>query len=126
MLWFTVLININLAIMNLLPIPVLDGGHMLIATLSKLSGRALPARFIAATQATFMVLLLTMMVYVTSHDVRRWVRDWSYESAPAPATPPPAKPAATDPADNKQPNTAPVTHSPATATPPATPAPTAP
>ena len=42
-LWFTILVNVNLAIFNLLPIPVLDGGHMLFATIGRLRGRALPA-----------------------------------------------------------------------------------
>ena len=74
-LWFTILVNINLAIFNLLPIPVLDGGHMLFATISRLRGRALPANFIMTTQSVFMMLLLTMILYVSFFDVRRLVRD---------------------------------------------------
>jgi regulator of sigma E protease len=74
-LWFTILVNVNLAIFNLLPIPVLDGGHMAFATLSKLRGRALPAEFIATAQSVFMVLLFSMIIYVTFFDVRRWSRD---------------------------------------------------
>ena len=35
LLWFVVFINVNLAILNLLPIPVLDGGHMMFATIEK-------------------------------------------------------------------------------------------
>jgi regulator of sigma E protease len=74
-LWFTILVNINLAIFNLLPIPVLDGGHMLFATIAKLRGRALPVNFIMTTQSVFMVLLFSMILYVTVFDVRRIVRD---------------------------------------------------
>ena len=74
-LWFTILINVNLAILNLLPIPVLDGGHMLFATIGKLRGRALPQRFIQATQSVFVVLLFSVMIYVSIGDIRRWVRD---------------------------------------------------
>jgi len=74
-LWFTILVNINLAIFNLLPIPVLDGGHMLFATISKLRGKALPPNFIMTTQSVFMMLLLTMIVYVSFFDVRRIFRD---------------------------------------------------
>ena len=74
-LWFTILVNINLAIFNLLPIPVLDGGHMLFATISRLRGRALPSNFIMTTQSVFMMLLLTMILYVSFFDVRRLVRD---------------------------------------------------
>ena len=42
LLWFIVLLNINLAILNLLPIPVLDGGHILFALIEKILRRPLP------------------------------------------------------------------------------------
>ena len=95
-LWFTILINVNLAIFNLLPIPVLDGGHMLFATISRLRGRALPAQFIATTQSVFMVLLFSMMIYVSYFDSRRWLRDdraEKAETAAQTATTPAAAPA---------------------------------
>lgn len=79
-LWFAVLVNINLAIFNLLPIPVLDGGHMLFATISRLRRRALPESFIMTTQSAFMVLLFGMIIYVSFFDSRRWVRDAREES----------------------------------------------
>jgi len=65
LLWFVIFINVNLAIFNLLPIPVLDGGHMAFATLAKLRGKELPINVIAAIQSIFVVLLLFMMAYVT-------------------------------------------------------------
>ncbi len=74
-LWFTILVNVNLAIFNLLPIPVLDGGHMAFATIGKLRRRALSPEFMATTQSIFMVLLFSMMIYVAFFDVRRWNRD---------------------------------------------------
>jgi len=74
-LMFTILVNINLAIFNLLPIPVLDGGQMLFATIARLRGRALPVNFIMAAQSTFVVLLFSMIIYVSFFDVRRVVRD---------------------------------------------------
>lgn len=74
-LMFTILININLAVFNLLPIPVLDGGQMLFATIGKLRGRALPPPFIMTAQSVFMVLFLSMFIYVSFFDVRRLVRD---------------------------------------------------
>jgi regulator of sigma E protease len=74
-IWIAILVNVNLAIFNLLPIPVLDGGHMLFATIGRLRGKALPVNFIAATQSVFIVLLFTMIIYVSVFDVRRIARD---------------------------------------------------
>lgn len=80
--WFAILVNINLAIFNLLPIPVLDGGHILFATIGKLRGRPIPFKIIATTQSVFVVLLLGMMAYVTVFgDLRRMVRDYRAEAA---------------------------------------------
>ncbi len=80
-LWFAVLVNVNLAIFNLLPIPVLDGGHMLFATIARLRGRALPMNFIMTTQSVFIVLLFSMILYVSFFDVRRWARDARVDEA---------------------------------------------
>src|SRR5262249_46329603 len=75
-MWIAILVNVNLAIFNLLPFPVLDGGQMLFATIGRLRGRALPINFVATTQGLFMILLLSMVLYVTIFgDIRRWVRD---------------------------------------------------
>jgi len=96
-LMFTILININLAIFNLLPIPVLDGGQMLFATIARLRGRALPTNFIMATQSTFILLLFSMIIYVSFFDVRRIVRDVQANRAET------AAPAAAEkPADDKE------------------------
>ena len=71
LIWMLALINVNLAIFNLLPIPVLDGGHMLFATISKFIGRPLPQRLMESVQGAFMVLLLGFILYVTFFDVSR-------------------------------------------------------
>jgi regulator of sigma E protease len=84
-LMFTILLNVSLAIFNLLPFPVLDGGHMLFATIGRIRGRPLPINFVMTAQSVFMVLLLTMVVYVTVFDVRRWSREPSPERPPATA-----------------------------------------
>lgn len=90
-LWFTILVNINLAIFNLLPIPVLDGGHMMFATIGKLRGRALPTNFILTAQSLFMVLLFSMILYVTVFDVRRIVRDAAPAKTEQPAETEPSR-----------------------------------
>ena len=81
---FAILVNVNLAIFNLLPLPVLDGGQMLFATIGKIRGRPLPANFIIAAQSTFGLLLLAMVLYVSVFDVRRWARDARNDRAVAP------------------------------------------
>jgi regulator of sigma E protease len=72
-----VLININLAILNLLPVPVLDGGHMAFATIARLSGKPVPARIIASAQGAFMLFFLAVFVYVTFFDFGRVKRNES-------------------------------------------------
>jgi regulator of sigma E protease len=70
-IWFSVVININLAILNLLPIPVLDGGHMLIATIERIRRRALPSKVVIWVQYLFVGLFMSLMAYVLLNDVRR-------------------------------------------------------
>ncbi len=96
LLGFTLLLNVSLAIFNLLPIPILDGGQMLFATIARLRGRPLPVNFIVATQSVFMVLFLAMFAYITvKGDFRRILRDSRERAeAVAPARPAPAQPAA--------------------------------
>ncbi|MBI5690808.1 MAG: site-2 protease family protein [Verrucomicrobia bacterium] len=96
-LMITILLNVNLAIFKLLPLPVLDGGQMLFATLARLRGKALPVNVIMTAQSVFFVLLLSMVAYVTIFsDVPRIVRDYKADraaetkAAPPPSTPPPA------------------------------------
>jgi regulator of sigma E protease len=72
---FTSFLNLNLAFLNLLPIPLLDGGHILFATAARLRGRALPAKFILTSQGVFLVLLLSMILFSSVSDVTRWFRD---------------------------------------------------
>ena len=89
LIWMLALINVNLAIFNLLPIPVLDGGHMLFATISKLIGRPLPKKFMENLQGAFMILLLGFVIYVSFFDVGRVGRDIGLidDKAPTEETP---------------------------------------
>jgi len=68
---FLVLLNINLAIINLLPMPVLDGGHIVMACIERLFGRPLPSRLVEYTNTAFAVLLISFMLYVSYNDVKR-------------------------------------------------------
>jgi regulator of sigma E protease len=68
---FLVLLNINLAIINLLPIPVLDGGHILMAVIEKIRRRPLHIKLVESVTTCFVVLLLSFYVYVTFFDIKR-------------------------------------------------------
>jgi len=72
MLFIVILINVNLAILNLLPIPVLDGGHILFASIEKLRGKPVPQNILMTLQGTFILLLLFFMVFVSVNDVKRF------------------------------------------------------
>ena len=69
---FLVLLNINLAMINLLPIPVLDGGHIVMALVERLFGRPLPNRLVEYTTTVFAVLLIGFMLFVSYNDVKRF------------------------------------------------------
>lgn len=68
-LWFSILLNVNLAVMNMLPLPVLDGGHITLALLEMIRRRPINARFLEALQTSCALLLIGFMLYVTYFDV---------------------------------------------------------
>ncbi|MDR2863969.1 MAG: RIP metalloprotease RseP [Puniceicoccales bacterium] len=78
-LWFTLIININLAILNILPFPVLDGGHMLFATIQKTLGRPIPLKILTSVQYVFVMLFMGLMGYVLLNDVKRCSGDNTIE-----------------------------------------------
>lgn len=75
LIWFLALINVNLAILNLLPLPIFDGGHMLFATITKISGHSLPIVVLEKIYGVTIVLLISMVIYITFFDVGRVGRD---------------------------------------------------
>lgn len=70
-LWLVIFINVNLAIVNLLPLPILDGGHIVIATWKKVFGRPISARAIGAAQGAMVAFLIAMVFYVSFFDLMR-------------------------------------------------------
>ncbi len=68
---FMVLLNMSLAMLNLLPLPVLDGGHIAMAILEKVRGRPLSPRIQEYTTMVFATLLISFMLYVSYNDVVR-------------------------------------------------------
>jgi len=69
---FLVLLNVNLAILNLLPLPVLDGGHILMALIERVIRRPLPAKIQEYATTGFAVVLIGFMLFVSFHDIKRF------------------------------------------------------
>lgn len=66
---FMVLFNVNLAILNMLPFPVLDGGHITLAALEKLTGQPVQMKTLEIIQTICALALISLMLYVTSKDL---------------------------------------------------------
>ncbi|HEY8961636.1 MAG TPA: RIP metalloprotease RseP [Luteolibacter sp.] len=69
LLGFFVLFNVNLAVFNMLPLPVLDGGHITLAVPESIARRPVRARALEWVQTGFALLLMTLMLYITSKDI---------------------------------------------------------
>ena len=69
-LWFSVILNVNLALINLLPIPVLDGGHILLSVIEGIRRRPISPRIIAVIQNACVVFVIGFMVYLAFFDVQ--------------------------------------------------------
>ncbi|HUF61663.1 MAG TPA: RIP metalloprotease RseP [Verrucomicrobiales bacterium] len=68
-LWFSVVLNINLAILNLLPFPVLDGGHIAMSFLEMVRRKPINVRVLEVVQLGCVVLLIAFMLHVTRFDL---------------------------------------------------------
>ena len=72
-LWFSVVINVNLALMNLLPIPPLDGSHITLAIIELIRGRPPGERtqwVVERIQIVGTMLVIGFMLFVTVFDVQ--------------------------------------------------------
>ena len=67
-------LNVNLAILNLMPIPVLDGGLILFAFIALVFRRRVPEKVVGSLSMAFMVLLLAAMAFLMWRDSVRWVK----------------------------------------------------
>jgi len=91
-LWFSVLMNVNLAFLNLLPIPVLDGGHITLSIVEGIRRKPISHRLANMIQTACAVLLIGFMIYIAFYDVqdlpwKRWFqKDVAAELQFAPAT----------------------------------------
>ena len=74
LLQFAALLSVNLAVINVLPIPALDGGRLLFILIEKFRGRSVRPAVEAAIHRIAFFLLLGLVVLVTAHDVARYSR----------------------------------------------------
>jgi regulator of sigma E protease len=74
LLYFLCLLSMNLAFINVLPVPLLDGGHLLFLVLEKIRGAPLPERVVGYGQMVGLVLLGGLMVYATYNDIMRLIQ----------------------------------------------------
>lgn len=71
--YLTALISLNLAIVNMLPFPALDGGRLLFIVIRKVTGRAITDEMESKIHFAGIMLLFMLMIYVTWHDVIRFI-----------------------------------------------------
>ena len=63
------LISMNLAILNILPIPALDGGHLMFLLIEKIIGKPLDEKVIEKISSIFFTLLIILMIFVVFNDI---------------------------------------------------------
>jgi regulator of sigma E protease len=73
-LWFSVILNVNLALLNLLPLPVLDGGHITLALIEAVRRRPVSPSILNRIQSGFAALLISFMIYIAFFDTGDWLR----------------------------------------------------
>jgi regulator of sigma E protease len=66
---FTAFLSIILAIMNILPIPALDGGHVMFLLYEMIVGKPAPEKFMEYAQVAGIVILLSLMVFANGNDI---------------------------------------------------------
>lgn len=72
--FFMAILSVNLAVLNILPIPVLDGGHLVFLLAEKIKGSPLSMKARGIAQQVGMVLLLLLIVMVTYNDILRFFK----------------------------------------------------
>ena len=71
-LWFSVVLNVNLALLNMLPIPVLDGGHIVLALIESVRRKPVNIKVLEFVQTACAMLIIGYMAYVSFFDIGDW------------------------------------------------------
>jgi regulator of sigma E protease len=78
LIWFVAFLSVNLGLVNLLPIPILDGGHLMFYAAEAVRGRPLPATALDYGYRAGFALIACMFVFISFNDLvhtgaLRWV-----------------------------------------------------
>ena len=73
LLGFVAFLSVNIGIMNLLPIPALDGGRILFISIEAITKKRIPRRIENIVNNVFFILLMVLFVYITFNDVLRLI-----------------------------------------------------
>jgi regulator of sigma E protease len=73
LLIFLTMLSANLAVVNFLPIPLLDGGHMMFLAYEGLRGRPANERVVVALHTAGFVFIISLMLFVIGLDIQRWL-----------------------------------------------------
>lgn len=76
-LWIIGMLNVNLAIINLLPIPILDGGHIVFALIETVTRKKLHKKAVEWISTVFAVLLIILFVFLTFSDLWKMAKEKS-------------------------------------------------
>ena len=71
-LWFMMIISLNLGLINLFPIPMLDGGHLLLNFVEFLNGAPLKQKYLEVAHTFGFIILISLMVFATYNDISRF------------------------------------------------------
>jgi regulator of sigma E protease len=71
LIFFTAVLSINLGILNLFPIPILDGGHLLFLSLEFIIGRPLSVKKLELAQQIGLIIIILLMVFAFYNDIMR-------------------------------------------------------
>jgi len=68
---FVAILSVNLAILNILPFPALDGGRLLFIVVESIFGKRVVPRVESSIHAVGMIILILLLIAITAHDIRR-------------------------------------------------------
>ena len=73
-LWFMMIISLNLGLINLFPIPMLDGGHLLLNFIEFINGGPLKRKYLEIAHTFGFFILISLMIFATYNDILRFFK----------------------------------------------------